>query len=219
MPANSIANLSDAELIDVAAQTFSAIDGNLGDYVGVTQQQVDDLKIEKDTFAVEVTAHVAKQAEAKAQTQTKNARRAVVEQILRTLRNIAIANGASPAAIAALGIPTGAGDIPTNATRPIGAIDTSQRLQHLIRFADEAAPDKKRRPRSTMGCEIWQKLDGAPPIDETECRFLAIDGQTPYLMVYAGADAGKMAHYLLRWRFTDGSVSAWGETVSATVTG
>lgn len=219
MAANSIANLSDSELIDVANQTFDAMNANLGNYVGVTSAQVDDLKTANIAFETDLTLHVAKQAEAKAQTQTKNARRAVVEQILRTLRNIAISNGASPAAISALGIPAGAGDVPTNATRPVGTIDTSQRLQHTIRFADESAPDKKRRPRETMGCEIWAKLDGAPPIDETECQFLAIDSSTPYLKVYAGADAGKMAHYLLRWRFTDGSVSAWGETVSATITG
>jgi len=28
-----------------------------------------------------------------------------------------------------------------------------------------------------------------------------------------------MAHYLLRWRMRDGSVGAWGDTVSATITG
>jgi len=32
-------------------------------------------------------------------------------------------------------------------------------------------------------------------------------------------DAGKMAHYVLRWRMRDGSVGAWGDTVSATITG
>lgn len=214
-----INNLSDAELIDVATQTAAAMEATPGNYVGVSVFQVNQLKTARDTFSTDLTAHVSAQAAARAQTQTKNTSRAELEQILRTLRNLAIANGASEAAIASLGIPAGAGDVPTNATRPVGTIDTSQRLQHTIRFADEAAPDKRRRPRGTMGCEIWLKLDGAPPIDETECRFLAIDGSTPYLREYAGADAGKMAHYLLRWRFTDGSLSAWGETVSATVTG
>ena len=66
---------------------------------------------------------------------------------------------------------------------------------------------------------IPQKLDGPPPVDETQCTFLTLDSKTPYLAEYAGADAGKMAHYLLRWRMQDGSVSAFGETVSATITG
>jgi len=28
-----------------------------------------------------------------------------------------------------------------------------------------------------------------------------------------------MAHYLMRWRVNDGSTGAWGETLSATITG
>lgn len=35
---------------------------------------------------------------------------------------------------------------------------------------------------------------------------------------YIGADGGKMAHYLLRWRMRYGSTTAWGETVRATIT-
>ena len=42
---------------------------------------------------------------------------------------------------------------------------------------------------------------------------------TPYVAEYDGADAGKMAHYMLRWRMRDGSTTAWAETVSATITG
>ena len=214
-----IRNLSDSELINVATQMFNAMNGNLANYVGVTQVQVDELQTANNKFAVDLTTHITSQAEAKANTQTKNASRAEVEQIIRTLRNIAIANGASEANINAFGIPASAGDIPSNATRPTATIDASKRLQHTIRFADEASPDIKRKPRGVMGCEIWLKLDGSPPIDETECRYLALDSATPYLMEYDGVDAGKMAHYLIRWRFNDGAVTSWGETVSATITG
>jgi hypothetical protein len=63
------------------------------------------------------------------------------------------------------------------------------------------------------------KIDGPPPGDEKDCQFLALDRNTPYLMEYDASQAGKTAHYMLRWQLRDGSRSAWGETVSATITG
>ena len=217
--ADSISNLSDAELIDVANQAFTAMDSALGNYPGVTQQQVDDLKSFKNLFTTDLTDHVSKQAAAKSATQAKEASRATVEAQLRILRNIAKAAGASAAAMAALGIPISSGTAPSNATFPAGSVNTSQRLRHTIEWTDASALDNKRKPRGVMGCEIWVKLDGAPPTDEKECTFLTLDAFTPYLAEYEGADAGKMAHYLIRWRMKDGSVSAWGETISATITG
>lgn len=195
------------------------MNSNLGDYPGVTQLQVDELKTLKDIFTAGLTDHVAKQAAAKAATQTKDGQRVTLEALLRVVRNIAKAAGASAAALAALGIPTSSGTAPSNATVPAGSVNTSQRLRHTLQWTDAAALDNKRKPRGVMGCEIWVKLDGPPPTDEKECTFLTLDAFTPYLAEYEGADAGKMAHYLIRWRMKDGSVSAWGETISATITG
>ena len=217
--ATSITTASDAELIDIATQTFNVMNGNLAGYPGVTQAQVDDLKSFKDTFNVDLTAHIAAQAAAKSKTQTKDASRKIVEDQLRTLRNIAKSAGASEADMAALGIPAASQKAPPNATRPAVRVDTSQRLQHKIHWTEESTPDNKRKPIGAMGAEIWAKYDGPPPIDESECTFLTLDAFSPYLKDYSGADAGKMAHYLVRWRMRDGSTSAWGETVSATITG
>lgn len=219
MSVNGIARLSDAELIDVVKQTFQVINGNLSVYTGITQAQIDELNSKNSEFSGALTAHVAAQAAARSQTLAKNALRQEVEQLLRTLRNVLILNKVAESDISALSIPVSAGDLPTNATRPTGTIDTSERLRHLIRFADESEPDKKRRPRGVMGCEIWLKLDGAPPADETVCNLLGVDRETPYLKEFSGAEAGKMAHYMLRWIFNDGSHSAWSETISGTVTG
>jgi len=55
--------------------------------------------------------------------------------------------------------------------------------------------------------------------NEKDCWFLALDSATLYLPEYSGSDAGKIAHYMLRWRMQDGSLGPWGETVSATITG
>jgi hypothetical protein len=91
-------------------------------------------------------------------------------------------------------------------------------LRHTINFTDAASPAIKRRPRGVIGCEIWVKIDGPPPGDEKDCTFLALDTATPYVAEYSPEQAGKTAHYLLRWQLRDGSRTAFGETVSATIT-
>jgi hypothetical protein len=118
----------------------------------------------------------------------------------------------------ALGIPVGNTVDQPAATVPVGAVDTSERLRHTISWTDAGSPGIKRRPRGAMGAEIWCKLGGPPPTDEKECSFMTLDAATPYVAQFDGADAGKTIHYLLRWRMRDGSVTAWGETVSATIT-
>jgi hypothetical protein len=66
--------------------------------------------------------------------------------------------------------------------------------------------------------EIFVKVGEPAPASEADCVFLAIDTVTPYVASFGPDDANKVAHYMLRWRMSDGSVSAWGETVSATIT-
>ena len=217
--ANSLQSAPDAELIDIGTQCFNAMNANLANYPGATQQMVDNIKITRDEFSPEVTAHVAQQAAARSQTQVKDAKRAPYEAAIALARNVSKAGGATEAAIAAAGVPSTSQKAPANATQPVGSVNTSQRLRHTISWTDAASPDNKKRPRGTIGCEIFNKLDGAPPIDVSECTYLALDSATPYLVEYPGTDAGKMAHYMLRWRMQDGSTSAWGETLSATITG
>jgi len=48
---------------------------------------------------------------------------------------------------------------------------------------------------------------------------IAVDSATPYVASYDPTDAGKIAHYMFRWRMSDGTLGTWGETVSATITG
>lgn len=104
------------------------------------------------------------------------------------------------------------------ATRPIGVVDTSQRLRHEICFFDEATPRSRAKPAGVMGCEIWVKI-GTPPADPSELTFVALDTATPYIAEYAGADAGKVAYYMLRWVSTRSEKGPWSETVAATITG
>jgi hypothetical protein len=105
------------------------------------------------------------------------------------------------------------------ATRPVATVDTSQRLRHVISFVDEQTPGSRAKPAGVMGCEVWVKVGPTPPVDPSECRYLATDTATPYTAEYEGADAGKIAHYMLRWVNTRGERGPWSQTVSATITG
>lgn len=215
---NGLGNLSDAELIDVAQQVVAAMTPDPTVYAA-TAGVVAALSALVTTFDGDLTAHVAAQAAAKSATATKEDSRAELEAAIRSIRNIAKANKVKPSDIANLGIPASSGAAPPNATIPEAQVDTGERLRHTIHFRDAAALGNKRRPRGAMGCEIWVKLGNPPPGDEKDCTFLTLDSKTPHLVEYEPADAGQTAHYMLRWRMQDGSVGAWGETESATITG
>jgi len=108
---------------------------------------------------------------------------------------------------------------PVPTTKPVGQIDTSQRLQHTIHWRDESMPNSKAKPIGVRGAEIWVFIGPTPPSDPTLAKFVALDTASPYLLVHEPADAGKLAHYLLRWMNTRSEAGPWSETISATITG
>lgn len=214
-----ITNASDADLIAEAKNLHQVIAGDPASF-GLTAAQATDLDAGITDMETKNDAHVTAQADAKSKTQEKNASRDYVEQLIRSYLRIAKAHGISDAQLASFGqFATGSYEPLSNPTRPVGRVDTSQRLRHTISFADEATPDKRRKPAGTIGCEIWAKFGGAPPTDEKECVYVALDTATPYVYEFDGEDAGKMIHYMLRWALRDGGYSPWSETVSATVAG
>lgn len=70
-----------------------------------------------------------------------------------------------------------------------------------------------------MGAELWVKIGDPAPTDPSELKFLGLDTQSPYVAHYSGEDAGKIAHYMLRWVNSKGEPGPWSQTVSATITG
>ncbi len=216
--AKSLQDLSDPELIDVANQLIAALTADPAAY-NATPADITALTNLKDTFDTSVTSQVAAEAAKKAATATKDADRIPLELAMRTRRDVAKAHGATEAQMAATALPFGGDKVPSNATVPVASVDTSERLRHTISWTEATTPDNKRRPKGTIGAEIFVKIDGPPPTDVKECTYLATDSATPYVIDYPGSEAGKMAHYMLRWAMKDGSIRAFSETVSATITG
>jgi len=213
-------------------EEFQAWAQNLDDYttanlgaLGLVPSDVLAVSAARDDFDAKMTAHISAKQAARAARQAKADSRKAYEAAIRTLvRKLQILPAVSDAEREAMGItvrdttltrPSGSID-----TRPVGAVDTSQRLRHVIRFNDEATPTRRAKPAGVMGCEIWVKVaaQNEPPSGPSELSFVGLDTATPYMVEYAGEDGGKTAHYMLRWVRSDGEKGPWSETVSATIT-
>lgn len=168
--------------------------------------------------------NVAAQAAAQSARQAKDTARAGVETPVRALvRRLQASASVSNAEREALGItvpdtePTPVGP-PT--TRPVVKVNSAQRLQHTIHFADEATPTSKAKPAGVSGAEIWVQVAAVaspPPTDPAALTFIALDTRTPYTLDFDGPDGGKNAHYMLRWVNTKGQKGPWSETATATI--
>jgi hypothetical protein len=216
---------SDTEFL-AWATNFAAYAGAHLAELGIDAADIAPIAAGRTDFYTKMHANITAQQAAQSARQAKNASRDTLESLIRQLvRQLQASGDVDDAERAALGITipdtvrtTAAGDI---TTRPIGMVDTSQRLRHEIRFVDEATPTSRAKPEGVMGCEIWVKVApaGEPaPADPSELSFVAMDTASPFVTEYDGAYGGKTAHYMLRWVRTGGGKGPWSETISATIT-
>lgn len=101
-------------------------------------------------------------------------------------------------------------------TAPVASVDFSTRLRHSIHFRDSAAPGKG-KPEKVYGCEIWSKVGGEAPVNESELTYLGVDTHTPYTVIYQGDQQGKTAYYWVRWVNTRGECGPWSAPASAII--
>ena len=109
--------------------------------------------------------------------------------------------------------------VPVPTALPIGTINYSVRLQHTIRYFDQATPQNRAKPAGVHGCEIWMKIDGDAPMDASELSFITTDTSSPYVLSFEGKHAGKTVYYWLRWVNSRGEHGPWSSTISAMVVG
>ncbi len=173
------------------------------------------------TWTADYPAHATAQAAAEAARQSKDRARGTFENVIRPLvRRLQASPDVDDTERAALGITVPdrvATAVVPPATRPVVSVDTSQRLRHVISFADESTPTRKAKPEGVRGAQIWVKVGDPAPVDPGELTFLATDTRTPYTADFDGADGGKTAHYMVRWESTRGETGPWSETASATI--
>lgn len=168
-----------------------------------------------------IAAHNAAQAAAATATSHKQLTRDRLEELVRAaVRRVQTHAAIQDSDRRALGIniPSGRTQAPAPTTHPLPQVNTSQRLRHTIHFTDELTPNSRAKPAGVRGCEIWGKVSDAPITDPAQLNFLGLSTATPHVVEYTGADAGKIAHYMLRWVNARGEKGPWSQTVSATVT-
>jgi hypothetical protein len=198
------------------------VDKNLA-ALGLTAADLTPITAAQSLWKSAYADHIAAQAAAQGASQAKKTARDDYVNLVRPLvRRLQSNSTVADSQRAGMGVTvrdaarTPFGPPPT---RPVGSIDTSQRLRHTINFSDETTPKRRAKPDGVLGCEIWVKVGDPAPTDPHDLRFLATDTATPYVAEYDGAAAGKVAYYWLRWVNHKGETGPWSQAVSATVTG
>jgi len=194
--------------------------------LGLTPLSMTGITTAQADFEAKLAANLTAQQAAQAARQAKDASRDTLESAIRQMvRRLQASSAVDDAERVALGItvsdPVRSLYTAGIGSRPVGVVDTSQRLRHEIRFTDESSPTRRAKPAGVMGCEIWVKVAAAgepAPTGADGLSFVALDTASPYIAEYDGGQGGKTAHYMLRWVKTNGEKGPWSETVSATIT-
>lgn len=212
----------DAEFNTWQANFINNLSANKAAF-GLTDAEIAGITGAQGEWESAYNGHIAAKAAAEGAQQAKREARASYESALRSMaRRVQSSAAATDKHRAQLGLSvrettrTSAG-VPES--RPVAQVDTSQRLRHTISFSDEATPNSRAKPQGAMGCEIWSKIGDPAPTDPSQLHFLGLDTSTPYVVQFGGEDAGKTAHYMLRWVSSKGEQGPWSQTVSATITG
>lgn len=105
-------------------------------------------------------------------------------------------------------------------TTPRVRVATTARLTHTVRISDESTPTLTRKPRGTLGAEVWLATVPAgspPPKDPAAYTFLSLATRPTLTTEFPAEQGGKTAVYLLRWLGTRGDRGPWSTPALATV--
>lgn len=212
---------SDAEFTTWAQNFMTTLSMNAAG-LGVDAATITAMGVAHNNWKTIYAAHVTGQADARSKREAKDAERRSFESAIRALvAQLQASPDVDNNERQALGIrvrDTKPTPQSMAMSRPVGMVDTKHRLTHVISFVDEGTPTKKARPSGVTACQIWYKV-GDAPAGPNDVTYLATDSCTPYMMEFDQSDAGKMAHYMLRWVGSKGQCGPWSETVSATIPG
>ena len=209
------------------AQTFSTYLFTHAAELGIEPAAAQAITTSVDSFGTSIGSHNAAQQAAKSSCQLKDDNRDGAETRIRSMvRQLQASPSVTDEQRLSLGITVRGERVLSpmvgGPSRPMGSCDTSQRMRHELRYGDESTPTRRARPVWAMGAEIWCKVTAAnepAPLDPGAYSNLGLNTASPFVVDYGGADAGKMAHYILRWASRDGAKGPWSEIISATIVG
>lgn len=212
---------------------------------GLDNKPLITLRDALDLWNADYPAHIAARAAAEAARETKDARRELVERLLRPIAAFVQAYpDTTNAERAAIGItvrraPARGAPAPLPDAAPLLRIDIPARLSHTLRLInarDAGASGRARggKPRGTLGAEVWVRIAGSPATEPAAPVIASADaastGAPPGPFAYLTLStrpvlrtdfpqnlAGKTAVYITRWVGTRGDKGPWSEPTSATI--
>lgn len=210
----------DTEFTPWVANFLSYVQAHTAE-LGLEADDVDPLVMQQTNWNFAYGEHMTAQATARSKREQKDTMRDILESSIRALvARLQASPLVDDVMREAMGITVRGGVHVASAesmTHPIGWVDINERLRHTVNFRNNSGTTGTAKPAGTTGCEVWVKIGDTPPTGPSELRFLGVATRTPYTVIHDEADAGKMAHYMLRWLSTRGEPGPWSETVSATI--
>lgn len=176
-------------------------------------------------------AHVAAQNAAEAARQNKDAAKRALEAAIRPVtafvQSYPKTTDADRATIGISVKDTGGTPTPPPTSRPLLLVDAGDRLTHRLRILDDAddhgsesRATRKRRPRGTLGAEVYLALVeplAPPPADFDRYRFVRTVTRGAADVTFEAGQGGQRAAYLVRWVSATGEPGPWSDPHVATV--
>jgi len=196
---------------NLAALGIGALDG---EWVSLVAAKTD--------WDAKYPAHITGQATAESLREAKDVSRDSGEGLLVAMIAILRANPVqvSNAELQALGLSihdTIRTRVAVPTTRGVLKVNTGQRQQHGVSWADETTPTSIAKPPGVHGMELYLKVGGAAPTSIAECEFIALVTKSSFIYSFDPADFGQTAYWIGRWSNTRGETGPISETVAATV--
>ena len=143
----------------------------------------------------------------------KNAKQAAMLSTLRQYAQVIKRNmGISNEAKIGLGLTindAGRSPVPAPTTAPVLSISNGTPLHHRVRFADEAAPDRRGKPDGVQGIMLAVTVGTAPPTDLEHMPIYGLVTRQPFDVEFSLADKGKTAYYHGQFMTGAGLTGPW----------
>lgn len=104
--------------------------------------------------------------------------------------------------------------VATPVTQPLLSIIAATPLNHTLRFADAATPDKRSKPFGVKFLELLRWIGPNPPTDYELWPLANLSTKNPVSSDFASSDAAKLCQYVGRWVTGRGLKGPWSAVVS-----
>lgn len=211
---------TDADFNTFLKQFVGAVTAKPGAY-GLSAADLAPIQDAVTNWSAVYPAHLDAQQAALTASETKAKGREIAERATRSLvKKIEGYPEIDNALRVSAGLPpreNGKSTIGAPTSRPIGRLEAKPGSTLVVHFVDEQTPLKKAKPEGVHACEIRIHVGETAPTDASGFTFLAHDTRTPYADEHPSSDAGKTAHYLLRWLNAKLEPGPWSDVVSTKI--